>query len=163
MDMFCKARHMDELTKGVCVEERRKKNWTWSYASLGPQEVEDPTIETGKVQPMSHEKNQEMMMPSLPREENGSRTKEWSIMTDSMAHSGKWELRIARWTPDKNGIHNWNKSLTGMGTGESSWGSEPGVLATLGKDFASASHWIRREDRYFLTEEVKLVGLMVSG
>lgn len=43
---------------------------------MGPQEVEDPTIETGKAQPMSHEKNQEMMMPSLPREENGSRTKE---------------------------------------------------------------------------------------
>lgn len=50
-----------------------------------------------------------------------------------------------------------------MGTGERSWGREPGVLATLGKDFASASHWIRREDRYFLTEEVKLVGLVVSG
>lgn len=50
-----------------------------------------------------------------------------------------------------------------MGTGEMSWGSEPGVQATLGKDFASASHRKRREDRYFLTEEVKLVGLVVRG
>lgn len=43
---------------------------------MAPQEEEDPAIETEKVQPMSHEKNQEMMMPSLPKEGNGSRTKE---------------------------------------------------------------------------------------
>lgn len=42
----------------------------------GPQEEEDPEIETEKAQSMSHEKNQDMMMPSLPREGNGSRTKE---------------------------------------------------------------------------------------
>lgn len=49
--------------KGVCIcGEKQRKDWTSWYASFGNQKEEDAAMATVKGQPVSWERNQELMM-----------------------------------------------------------------------------------------------------
>lgn len=83
--------------KGVCIcGEKQRKDWTLCYASFGNQKEEDPAMVTVKGQPVSWERNQELMMSWWPG--SGGWPKEWLIMTSATETSDR--KRTENYQPD---------------------------------------------------------------